>query len=400
MDFARAPEGVSASDARGLLRRAAKPALSVFLAVGALALPARALAQQPAPEPPVDMELDPDAPKPAPEPPKEEPPLPPAEPGAWGVGGEEHEGRFAPPSKKNAEEEEDTGPVDRGPKARVGVDAVIGFGKVNVVDEDGHAPTDATVFSFVPFVRYRFGDTWNVGVRFPFSTGSTHFRNADVSSFAVGNLALDVNPTFVLSRHLKLPVTVSFFLPSAQGDYFADKSRVGAVPQAVVNQAAASSRGFEDKALFASKRIGISPGLGLLYDRDAMHFAAGTKLEVMGRVGGDDPIASDPFGSTVRGLTTNWVTGASFFYDFLGGFVNPGLRAWVSVFSTPATQSTVDYSGAQFVLEPEIATRVPLSKSTKLGAALGYILPISGELGGVHEKASMNGLRIRAELLF
>src|SRR5512132_1059484 len=103
--------------------------------VAALAPAGAALAQgapRPAKPPPsgapptkgTDMELDPDAPKP-PEPEKKEepPPLPPAEADAWGVGGKDEEGNYAPgkPKKKVEVDDDDKTPRVLGPPAAVSV---------------------------------------------------------------------------------------------------------------------------------------------------------------------------------------------------------------------------------------------------------------------------------------
>lgn len=396
---------------------AQRRALSSLMVVVTSLLGSASASAQPAGPPPgkgTDMEIDPDAPSEPPPPPpekKEEAPLPPTEPNAWGVGGKDEEGKFAPQKKKQSEEAADAGAIDYGPKARVGVDAVIGFGDAFVVNSGpGSAPSPfkATVASFVVGAQYRFGDIWGLGIRFPFSSGSVcgplcqanaPTANDKFNTFAIGNAAIDVRPTFAISPKLKIPVAVSFYLPLAQGDYFADPTQRGAIAQAIVNQAAAASRGWEDNALFASKRWGIGPSVGVTYDfagaDKPAHFALGTKVEIMPRAGGTD--AAAPF--QLASVLTDWVTGASFFYDFLGGKLTPGLRAWLAVASQPVSRETINPNGAQFVLEPDVMGKLPLGKDAKLAAGIGYVKPIAGPIGG-RDGASMSGLRIKAELQF
>lgn len=375
---------------------------------------AQALAQ-PTPKP-ADMELDPDAPPP---PPKEPEPLPELEPGAWGVGGTEEEGRYAPPTKASAKDgaskdaEQDEGPIDRGPKAVVGVDTVVGFGRTQVISADrpgSRVDYDVTVASFVVGGRYRFGDVWALGLRFPMSTASSKVYRAtattsDYDSFAIGNVALDVAPTFALTRRLRLPVGVSLYLPTGQGDLFAAPGERGDRGLALTNQAAAASRGWEDNALFASRRLGFAPKIGLTYAPGAARFAVGTKLDLMVKVSGASPVdpkIANPKSTEavpeVRGTTMSWVTDLSFFYELFDGMLIPGMRAWLAVASSPVSLPTVDPSGAQFVLEPDVTGRFKLGESLKLGAGVGYIAPLGGPLAG--SGLSMGGVRLRAELLF
>jgi hypothetical protein len=368
---------------------------------------------QPAPKA-ADMELDPDAPPP---PPKEPEPLPELEPGAWGVGGTEDEGRFAPPSKKDAaesaKEEEDKRPIDRGPKAVIGVDTVIGFGRVPVISADNpsnRVDYDVTVASFVIGARYRFGDVWSLGLRFPMSTASATITgaapsNKDYNAFAIGDVALDVAPTFALTRRLRLLAGVSVALPTAQGDLFAGPSERGDRGLAIVNQAAAASRGWEDNALFAPRRFGVSPKLNLSYTFGGARLAGGTKLDLMVKASGEAPVdpklanpKSTEYVPTVRGTTMSWVTDLAFFYDLFDGMLAPGMRAWLAVASAPVSLPTVDPSGAQFVLEPAVTGKFKLGQSLKLGAGASYIAPLGGPLAG--SGLAMGGVRLRAELLF
>jgi hypothetical protein len=371
-----------------------------------------AWAQTPSKAPPgtgTDLEIDPDA-KPEPPPPAE---LPPPGPDAWGVGGAEEEGRFAPKGKTGAlkeqeeeakEEEVAKGPLDLGPAGEVSVDTVIGFGDIRVVGPNDLSSTGVTVLSFVTGVSYRFGDTWRIGLRLPFSTGSSTGPLAgdadDYTTWAMGNLELAVRPTFRISRRLSIPVSFAFLIPMASGDLFADvTSDRGSIGQAVLNQAAAATRGWEENALFASKRVGLVPAAGVAYDRDALHLGASTKLDMMVKASGNDP---KPAQGVLQDPNTTWVTTLSGKYDLLGGKVSPGVRTWLAVATVPARWGTSrEYSGAQVALEPGVSTRLPLNAAKSLWAAgtLGYVLPLGGHLGGADD-ASVSGLRLRASFLF
>ncbi len=383
--------------------------LSLAAGLAALTSASVAAAQAP-PGTGTDMEIDPDA-KPAepppPEPPKE-PELPPADPGAWGVGGKEEEGKYAPTGKTGAlkkdEASEDNDPPNAlPPPGQLAVDTVIGFGDMHVATNDSDVTT-LTVVSFVGSLQYRFGEVWTVGVRFPFSTGSTKGPGGeadDFSTFALGNLEIGVRPSFAITKRIRLPIGVGFYVPLASGDYFADPLDRGSLAQATVNQAAASSRGWEENALFASKRIGFVPSVGLTYDKKAVHAAFGTKLEIMGRTGGLDPTSAAA--GELHDPNTNWVTQLSFFYDFLDGKLTPGLRLWTAVNTVPITQGTSrNYSGAQFVLEPDVLGRLPLDQKGDfaLAGGLGFILPLGGHLGGADGGSGAKGLRLKVALQF
>ncbi len=374
--------------------------LSVFFLVLAAA-PAIALGQAP-PSKGTDMELDPDA---TPPPPAEPPPLPPTQEGDWGVGGAEEEGKFSPSGKTGSKKREEDEKAEESkaedyrvlPPRELGVDMVIGFGEIRDVLSDTD-PTDVTVVSFVPYFLWRLNETWAFGARVPFATGSIDGPiEAPVDSFALGNIEVNVHARFKLRRRMTLPLSLAITVPSAQGDMFPEQDAAGARPQAILNQAAAGARGWEEQAPFTPNRLGASPSVGFAYDTRLMHIAASTKFELMIRTGGGSPA------STTDGMlhdpAWNWVTGASFFYDFLDGKVSPGLRAWLAVAELPVSKGTSDYSGAQFVIEPDVNSTIPIGKSMAVRAGLGFLLPLGGPLGGSNS-ATINGFRLRAALAF
>jgi hypothetical protein len=352
-----------------------------------------------------DMELDLDAPKP-PEKKEEPPPLPPTEAGAWGVGGKDEEGHFVPGGdKKKVDVDEDKTPRVLGPPGAGSIDMLVGLGSMRDVTNDSDV-TKLTVLSLIFGVQYRFGDSLTFGVRFPYSTGSITGPGGaagQYNTFAVGNLEASGRYDIDLTPRLRLPIDVALYFPTASGDLFADSADRGSIAQALINQAAAYSRGFEENPLFASKRMGIRIGAGIAYDKKAIHITAGTRLDIMGKTGGNPPTG----GAQLHTPNTTWLTGASFFYDFLGGKLSPGLRTWLAVTTLPVFAGTRDYSGAQFVLEPDVYGRLPLNPQGSLAirGGLGYVIPIAGALGGgqhigAQNSGSTGGLRVHAEFQF
>ncbi|MDC0745899.1 hypothetical protein [Polyangium mundeleinium] len=381
-----------------------KRKLSVGLSAFTLALvavPALAFGQAP-PKTGTDMELDPDS---KPPPPAEPPPLPPAQEGDWGVGGADEEGKFAPSGKTGSKKREEEEKAEEAkaedyralPPREVGVDMVIGFGEIRNVLSDTD-PTDVTVASFVPYFFWRLNETWAIGARVPFATGSIDgpIENP-VDSFALGNIEASVHARFKLKRRMTLPVSLAITVPTAQGDMFPEQDAAGARPQALLNQAVAGARGWEEQAPYTPNRLGASPSVGFAYDTRLLHFAASTKFELLIKTGGGTP-ESEATG-TLHAPAYNWVTSASFFYDFLDGMISPGLRAWLAVSQQPVTKGTSDYSGAQFVIEPDVNSTIPVGKSLAVRAGLGFIVPLGGPLGGSNS-ATINGFRLRAGLAF
>lgn len=386
--------------------------LAVVAASLALA-PGAALAQPP-PGTGTDMEIDPDAPPPEPPKKEEPPPLPPPDKDAWGVGGKDEEGRFAPQGKtgslKEEEEdkkaaEDDKGPVDLGPPGAVTIDMVVGFGEVNELLNDASNPSEATVLSFLFSASYRAFEIWTLGLRLPYATGSFDGEGHDkYNTFALGNLDVYVRPSFQISRRLRVTPGLAFALPIASGDVFANPAEdPGSIAQYLVNEGADAARGLEESSLFASNRFGLVPSVGISYDRGSLHLAAQTKLEMMFRTSGEDPnvdVSETHTGAVFHDPSTNWVTGASGSYDFLDGKVSPGLRTWLAVSTEQASKGTRDFSGVQFALEPGVTGKFAITDGISIRAGLSYIIPLGGPVGGQFFGASMSGLRLMVGGLF
>jgi hypothetical protein len=381
-------------------------AAGAALAAASFASAPSALAQPP-PGTGTDMEIDPDAPPPE-EPKKEEPALPPADPNAWGVGGKDEEGRFAPGGKKDPKgdaKEEDDGPVDLGHAGSASIDIVVGFGEMNELLNDASIPSEAAIFSFLFGVHYRAWDIWTMGLRLPYSTGTIKGEgHDDYNTFALGNLELSVSPSFELSRRIRLPVGIALTLPVASGDPFANPAvDPGSIAQSLINDGADAARGLEETSLFAYGRFGLVPSVGAMYDRGSLHLAAQTKLELMFRTGGEDPnvtIHSSHELAEIHDPAVNWVTRASASYDFLDGKVAPVLRMWLAVGGEAATKGTRDFSGAQFALEPGVIAKFPVTDTIAIRGGLSFIIPAGGPVGGQFFGASMTGLRLQAGVLF
>lgn len=361
------------------------------------------------------------------------PPEPPPEmEGNWGEGGDEPEGKFRPRGKtgklkeldEEVEEEKEVeeGPPDLPPPGFVYLDTAIGFGDITVVEYLEGATDVTPTASFVIGLGYRIGDVWQVYARFPISTNKSDgpldpfvegARNPDTfTQIAVGSFEIGVKPHFIINRDLRIPVGLAIDFPSGQGDMFADPDNQADLGKRIVNVAAAASRGYEDRGLFASKRLTLTPSGGVLYQipdlgPGKLRLGADTKIEIMIKTGGADPAllerANNQPQGEINSVAVNWVLGGHAFYDFFDGLLSPGLRMWLAVGTAEETRGSIDPGGAQFVFEPNIATHIPFLEDEAFGmdARVGYMLPAGGELGGGgFASGSIGALRLTAGFFF
>ncbi|MBW2525884.1 MAG: hypothetical protein JRI23_17005 [Deltaproteobacteria bacterium] len=351
-----------------------------------------------------------------------EPPPPPPDLGGWGVGGKEEEGRYKPRGKTGKlkemeseeadDREEAEGPPILPPPGYAYLDTAIGFGETRVVvQRTGNTDITPTA-SFLIGLGYRIGDTWSVGARFPISTGENNGpivpppeRERDPDAYkqiAIGGIEVAARPEFILNRTMRVPASLALVIPTQSGDMNADPDNRADIGMATVNQAAAASRGYVDRALFQHKRFGIVPGVGFTYDDGTLEAGAETKIEILIRTGGEDPQETPDNVAQVetRGAVANWVLGGRFFYGFFDGLLTPGLHLWLVAGSAADFTPAQDYSGALFVFEPWVKSDIPFTEDGMVGLNLGVGADIpAGTLGGTNE-AAVYGLRIRTGLFF
>ncbi len=361
------------------------------------------------------------------------PPEPPPEmEGNWGEGGDEPEGKYRPRGKtgklkeldEEVEEEKEVadGPPDLPPPGFAYLDTALGFGDITVVEYLQGATKVTPAASFVVGLGYRIGDIWQVYARFPISTNMSDgplepfvegARNPDTfTQIAVGAFELGVKPHFIINRDMRIPVGLAVALPTGQGDMFANPDNQADLGKRIVNVASAASRGFEDRGLFASKRLTVTPSGGVLYHipdlgPGKLRLGVDTKIEIMIKTGGADPDAlergtGDPQGK-LKKVAVNWVLGGHAWYDLFDGMLSPGLRLWLAVGSAEETRGSFDPGGAQLVFEPGVGTHIPFLDDEAFGmdARIGYMLPAGGELGGGGAvNAAIGGLRMTAGFFF
>lgn len=276
--------------------------------------------------------------------------------------------------------------------------------------------------SFLIGVGYRIGDIWQVYARFPISTNMSDgpqdpfvegARNPDTfTQIAVGAFEIGAKPHFIINRDLRIPVGLAVAFPTGQGDMFADPDNQADLGKRIVNIGAAASRGWEDRGLFASKRLTLTPSGGVLYQvpdlgPGKLRIGANTKIEIMIATGGADPDSleranNQPQGK-LRKASVNWVLGGEIWYDLFDGYLSPGLKTWFAVATADESRGSIDPGGFQLVFEPNVATHISFLEDEAFGmdARVGYMLPAGGELGGSGAfGASIGGLRITAGFFF
>lgn len=357
-------------------------------------------------------------------------------PGAsgWGIGGKEPEGKYVPKGKtgklkkleSDDEEEETTEKMPlRWPSPwSTYVDTVIGFGDMLVVN----APTGLTnvspTASFVIGGKARFAEIWHASLRIGVASGANNGprtapagidRDPDsYKQIAMGGIELGTGADLKLSSSMRLPVAVSFAISPFGADMWANADNRGDVAKAVVLEAAAASRGWRDRSLFVHKRFSISPSVGWEWHKfvggHQLDVAASTRLDLMFRIGGEDPPSgSDQLGTNeaageARTVATAWTLGAEAFYQLLDGMVQPGLRTWLAVMGAPdALGSVIDPSGAAFLVEPAVKGHFPLNKNKSFGidANISGIFHLAGDaLADENKAASMTGFRVGAGFFF
>ncbi|MEM9693439.1 MAG: hypothetical protein AAGA56_12895 [Myxococcota bacterium] len=357
--------------------------------------------------------------------------------GNWGRGGVDDEpGRYRPQGKtgklaeideeKEKEEEVVSGPPDLPPPGFFNVDTVIGFGDITVIQNPGGATDVTPTASHVINFGYRFAEMWDVYARIPVSSGaidgpgestldSDLAQDPDAfTQIAFGAVGVGATATIFLSRDLWLPLGLELDFPSGQGDPFPAADNRAALGRAHVQQAAAASRGWEDRGLFAYNRFTVTPKVGVKYDfRDVgpgrLRVAADTKVEIMARTGGSDPLTADQLSdgavvASYNDVAINFVLGAQAGYELWEGLLTPGLRFWIPYATSFESSESLDPGGAGLVFEPSVSTHVPILEDDALGfdGKISLIAPAAGELasGNASFPTGILGFRILAGLFF
>ncbi len=276
-----------------------------------------------------------------------------------------------PAKEEHVEQEKET-------KLGLGLDMVIGFGKTPMVTQTlpgtlATVPDTSldsaliTTESILMSGSYEITKNIGVGLRLPFTFGTfTAPGRQSRGTSAVGSLELEGEYVHHLNAEMKLIYALGVALPTAQGDEVPSREELekergkiidqNSYDRFAVNRAAASSRGFEENALFEPKRLGFIPKVG--FDYKVSHVIIQPYLKLENLV------------STVSGAEHSYL-GELILGTFLGyelhQYVDAGVRVWGNV---PLT--TGEGVG---VLEPQVRGHIG-----NITPILGGVFPFAGPL--------------------
>jgi hypothetical protein len=278
----------------------------------------------------------------------------------------------APPAESEAKGE-------HGPALMVGVDGVLGWGKVpfavqNVpvtgtpgITYTRQDRTESDVQSLLFVGSAEVHEHLGVEIRAPltFATFSPDGSPSRATA-SFGNLELAGEYAAPLGHHLRLVTSLGLALPTATGTPIpaglAGASASSADPTAYdrwsLSRAAAMARGFEDNALFEPERLGIVPRVALAWRHRGLSIEPYVKVENL--IATSKALDASYVGEIVGGLRVGyWVQHR--FEIVLKGWVNGGFAG------------TSDDKTTAVAIEPQFLMR--------FGPVLPYvgvILPLAG----------------------
>ncbi len=264
-------------------------------------------------------------------------------------------------------------------KWSVSLDAVIGFGKTDVVTQDlpgslatvpttTRGPAQINAESFIIGLGYEVAHHVGVGARLPFSFGTFSQPGRQTrGTSTLGNVELEAEYEYHLNKQMKLIYVLGISLPTAQGDELPEAEAAGklgigsdlnAYDRFAVNRAAAGSRGYEENALFEAKRFGIIPKVAFDAKFGKLTLQPYVKLENL--ISTISVPEHSYIGELILGVWAGYLVNPLF---------EPGIRAWTNI---PIAGND---EGAVAVIEPQV--RLHVGSITPI---IGGIIPFAGPL--------------------
>ncbi len=267
-------------------------------------------------------------------------------------------------------------------KYRFGVDWVMGFGKVNAVEQQLPGSTQilpTNVIVSAPFrtQTYLFNvhvalQSLGIGLRLPLSIGNIRDAYPGVSgdnTFTTGGLGIAFDMPKKLSDTLTLTPELEIVAPLAQGDTTTSQDQLSkptfdkyASYKYSTNIAAAMARGYEDDALFWPRRVGIVPKATV-----ALHTPGGVTFDPYLKL----PIMIDAHTDSDERVRVEVVGGARLAYG-ITKWLEPGVRVWAMI-------PIVAQSGMRdpvAVVEPQLR----FHSANTFALTIGGVLPFAGAL--------------------
>jgi hypothetical protein len=264
-------------------------------------------------------------------------------------------------------------------RVMVGLDLVLGWGKVpfavqNLPSASNGAVTytrndavHSNVQSFILGASAEVVEHLGVGLRLPFTfAGFSPDGSQGRQTTSFGNLELEGEYGDRIAQGLRLYGALGVALPTAQGDEIPpDLNNVSAQ---LVNQtaydrfslerAAAAARGYEDNALFEPKRLGLVPKVGLVYRTHGLSVEPYVKVENL--VGTSSSLANEYVGELVGAVRVGYWVHKQF---------EVALKGWVNVGFAGGDED----KKTSLALEPQLVLRFG-----PVRPYAGVIIPVAG----------------------
>jgi hypothetical protein len=223
-----------------------------------------------------------------------------------------------------------------------------------------------STYSFILSGGWEFTKGFGVGVRVPVELGQI-FTPDSKGTGGVGNIELEAEGELHLAKNLELELGLGVALPTAQGAEFDPAAPVvvagtidqGAYDKYTIQKATMASRGYEDNALYETRRFGLIPKIKLEWgEHGKWHVDPWIKLENL----------MSTNSAAEHSYIGELVFGANAGVHVLKQF-EPGLRIWAN-----APLANADFT-AVAVVEPELRFHFG-----DVSPMVGVILPIAGPL--------------------
>jgi hypothetical protein len=248
----------------------------------------------------------------------------------------------AAPSGESPTPEEEGRRPESEPKAMVGLDMVLGWGRVPFAVQNLPQPgqpaitytrddgVSSNVQSIVMAGSLDVIEHVGVGARLPLTfAGFSPNGTAGRSTTSFGNLELEGEYSQHIAHRMRLIGSFGLALPTAQGTELPAGLNQTPAPfvdttgydRYSLNRAAAAARGFEDNALFEPNRLGLVPKVALVYLLHGVSIEPYVKVENL--IGTSTALAAPYVGEVVAAARFGyWVQ--SRFELSLKGLVNIG----------------------------------------------------------------------------
>jgi hypothetical protein len=195
-------------------------------------------------------------------------------------------------------------------------------------------------------------------------------------------------------KALTMSLRLAIGIPVAQGDADPSNNTPGEVQQGFVQHMASAANGWRDPELYEPKRLPITPGFIMRYQRKKLQAGGEVKVVVMPKIGGEinDPGEYGTGALELRTLGLFAFLGGDVAYDVLGEKYI-GLRGWMVWRTVEPIHFETDATGDtpfQFGLEPRIFAKFGI-----FTPSVGLVVPLGGQLGG-----EIMGLRLHGSFVF